>query len=504
MGFHRHIIAGMFYKRQTLKITVSLHPPIDAVSYIFKDAGMIPVIDTRKTKPLYEQIYQFYKEAILNNQLKHNQRLSPHRVLAKELGVGNNTVIRAYEQLVLEGYVRNEKRRGLFVAEIERRLPVRKSPANSAGTRSPAVARKQKGFAPSLYMVDEDNFPIRQWRKCSNRALDSISFQYEEHERNDGLKEQLIKYLFEHRGVRASQERLIVGSGATSLLFWLGFVLRRKCSRIAVEEPGYTRVTTIFSELDFNVIPVSVRQDGMDVNQLINTKTDLVYLTPSHQYPTGATMPVNNRIQILNWASRNNVYILEDDFDCEFRHKTNVMPSLQALDQRDRVIYIGSFSNSLMPSLRVGYLALPAGFDVPYQSFTFLTNTVPYLTRKTLAIFMEEGFWERHLKKMKLLYQKKHALCIEALSRLPGKFIDFRPTPSGLNILLSIRSRLTETELIQRALDDGIVVAGARQCYHNKRSRKAHPEVLFEFGSIPEDKIETIIGRLFSAWFPER
>ena len=465
---------------------------------------MIPVIEASKTRPLYEQIYQFYKEAILNNQLKRNRRLPSHRVLAKELGVGNNTVIRAYEQLVLEGYVRNEERRGLFVAEIERRLPVKKTPANSVVPRTIAVARKQKGFAPSLHMVDEDNFPIKQWRKCINRALDSMSFQYEEHEGNDGLKEQLIKYLFEHRGVRASPERLIVGSGATSLLFWLAFILKEKYSRIAVEEPGYTRVTAVFSELNFDVKSVSVEQDGLNVNQLVNTKTDLVYLTPSHQYPTGAIMPVNNRIQILNWAARNSVYILEDDFDCEFRHKTNVMPALQALDQRDRVIYIGSFSNSLMPSLRVGYLVLPEGFDMPYQPFTFLTNTVPYLIRRTLALFMEEGFWERHLKKMKILYQKKHTLCIEALSRLPGKFIDFRPTPSGLNILLSIRSLLTETELIQRALDGGIVVAGARQCYQNKNSRKARAEVLFEFGSIPEDKIETIIRRLFDAWFPER
>ena len=462
---------------------------------------MIPNINSSKGKPLYEQIYEFYRHAILNNLLKHNHRLPSHRVLAKELGVGNNTVIRAYEQLVLEGYVKNEKRLGLFVAEIERRLPFRKSVANVLTPQNKAVPQRKKEFAPSQYMVDEDNFPLKQWRTCSNRALDSMNFQYEEHARNDGLKEQLIKYLLEHRGVRASQERLIVGSGATSLLFWLAFVLKRKYSRMAVENPGYMRVASIFSELTFNVIPVPVQRDGIDIKQLMKIKVDAVHVTPSHQYPTGAIMPVNNRVRILNWAARNNVYIIEDDFDCEFRHKTTLMPSLQALDQRNRVIYLGSFSNSLMPSLRVGYLVLPEAFEVPYQSLIYLTNTVPYLTRRTLALFMEEGFWERHLKKMRLLYQKKHMLCIKTLSGLPKKLFNFHPTPCGLNILLSIRSELTETELIQRALHNGIIVTGTRQFYHGKKIQMPYPEVLLEFGGIPEEKIEIVIQKLFNAWF---
>lgn len=465
---------------------------------------MIPIVSREKEeRPLYEQIYEFYKDAILDNQIKHNHRLPSHRVLAKELGVGNNTVIRAYEQLVLEGYVKSEKRLGLFVAEIERRLPFRKSYANTSTATNIAGPKRQKEFAPSHYMVDEENFPMKQWRKCSNRALDSINFQYEEHARNDGLKEQLIKYLLEHRGVRASKERLIIGSGATSLLFWFAFVLKQKYARIAVEDPGYMRVASIFLELNFKVIPVSVERDGIAVNQLMKTRADVVLLTPSHQYPTGAIMSVKKRVQILNWAALNNVYIIEDDFDCEFRHKTTLMPSLQALDQRDRVIYLGSFSNSLMPSLRVGYLVLPQEFQIPYESFAFLTNTVPYLIRKTLALFMEEGFLERHLKKMRLLYQRKHTLCMEALSRLPKKLVEIHPSPSGLNILISIRSRLTETELIKRAFDNGIIVAGAQQFYHRKKMKKGHPQVLLEFGGIPEGKINILIQKLFIAWLQD-
>ena len=464
---------------------------------------MIPVINRNDERPLYEQIYEFYKDAILGNRLKHGRRLPSHRVLAKELRIGNNTVIRAYEQLVLEGYVKNEKRLGFFIAEIERRLPFRKSDVTTSMAPNIARQKRRKEFAPSHYMVDEDNFPMKQWRKCSNRALDSMSFQYEEHADNDGLKEQLIKYLFDYRGVRAAKERLIIGSGATSLLFWLAFVLKRKYSRIAVEDPGYIRVASIFSELTFKVVPVPIERDGIAVKKLMQSKAEIVHLTPSHQYPTGAIMPVNKRVQILNWAARNNVYIIEDDFDCEFRHKATLMPSLQALDQRDRVIYLGSFSNSLMPSLRVGYLVLPPGFQVPYQSFAFLTNTVPYLIRRTLALFMEEGFLERHLKKMRLLYQRKHNLCMDALSRLPKKLIEIHPSPSGLSILLSIRSHLSEAELIKRAFDSGIIVAGAQQFYHDKKIQGSRPQVLLEFGGIPESKIEVVIQKLFSAWLQD-
>jgi GntR family transcriptional regulator/MocR family aminotransferase len=462
---------------------------------------MIPTIH-HTDKLLYEQIYEFYKAAILQKRLAYNERLPSYRVLARELGIANNTVLKAYEQLILEGYVTNVHRKGLYVTKIDRsewQLPV----TDPLPPRSKQSKNKKRSTAynTSVHLVDESHFPVKQWRTCSNWALDRISFQYQEYEQDDPLKEQLIRYLFQYRGVRATSERLLVGSGASALVFWLAFVLRKTYKKIIVEEPGYTRIRMVFQEFNYNVKPIGVNAQGIDLAQLKKERADLLYITPSHQYPTGAAIPVTNRVQLLNWAEKNNAYIIEDDFDCEFRYKTNLMPSLQGLDQTNRVIYIGTFSSALMPSLRVAYVVLPENFPAIVEPYRHLTNTVPYFTRRTLALFMEKGFWERHLKKMRTVYKKKYDTCMEALQRLPAKCIEYNQTPSGLNILLRINTRLSEKEIIQRAQAKGIVVTPTSDFYSDKANIPRKPQVLFEFGSLPQEVIAQVVDKLYNAWF---
>jgi GntR family transcriptional regulator/MocR family aminotransferase len=176
------------------------------------------------------------------------------------------------------------------------------------------------------------------------------------------------------------------------------------------------------------------------------------------------------------------------------------MPSLQSLDRFNRVIYVGSFSNSIMPSLRVAYLVLPERFVVPYQAFSHL-NAVPYITRKTLAYFMEEGYWVRHLKKMRKVYEEKYNASIDALRQLPKDHIHFTDSSSGLNILLRMNTKLSEQSLIKRAFDEGIVITPASVFYQKKGNRPRQPEVLFEFGNLPTNKIESVVKKLFTAWF---
>jgi GntR family transcriptional regulator / MocR family aminotransferase len=463
---------------------------------------MIPNIDQRG-KLLYEQIYEFYKDAILRKRLDFNKKLPSYRTLARELGVSNNTVLKAYEQLILEGYVRNVNRQGLFVAKFDSKEWQLNSDAKKTTLQSLASSKKNRaGISTSDHLVDEKNFPVRQWRKCSNWAIDNISFQYPQYEQHDSLKDQLIKYLFEYRGVVATPDRLLIGSGANALIFWLAFVLRKSCSKIILEDPGYPRIRFLFSEFDYQVKPIGVDNSGIDLQKLMKEKADLLYLTPSHQYPTGAAIPVNHRLRILGWAKKNNAYIIEDDFDCEFRYKTKLMPSLQGLDQSDRVIYVGTFSSSLMPSLRVAYLVLPEKFKIDDQPYRYLTNTVPYFTRKTLAHFMEQGFWDQHLKRMRKVYRKKYDGCVEALKRFPPDHIQFNNTPSGLNILLRINSRLSEKEIVKRALENGIQITPASEFYIDSSNRPKLPEVLFEFGSVPENEIATVVRKLHNAWFP--
>lgn len=461
---------------------------------------MIPVI-RQHDKPRYLQVFEFYKEAILSQQIPPNDKLPSYRWLAKELGLANNTIIQAYDQLVAEGYVRNESRRGLFVNKIE----IKDWQLNRITAPSPVsnVSRKRKKipFSASVHLVDQGNFPIRQWRKCSNWALDNISFQYQEYEYDEPLKGQLIQYLYKYRGVKASPEQLVIGSGTNSLMFWLAFVLRKQYSKMLFEDPGYTRIRNLFQEFDYAIKSIAVKEDGVDIDTLRKEKADLLFLTPSHQYPTGAVIPVSHRLQILDWAKRNNALIIEDDFDCEFRYKTKLMPSLQALDGSNNVIYVGTFSSALMPSLRVGYLVLPTTLLEQTSSLRHIANTVPYFTRKTLSLFMEHGFWESHLRKMSKVYRQKYEACVSGLKKLPSKEIQFNNTPSGLNIFLRLYSKLSEAEIVDRAAEQEILVTPGSQFYGEKVRRQKYVEILFEFGSIPTEEIERVIVKLYKAWF---
>jgi GntR family transcriptional regulator / MocR family aminotransferase len=463
---------------------------------------MIPTLGLGD-KLLYEQIYEFYRDAILRKQLKYNFKLPSHRTLSRELGVGNNTVLRAYEQLQHEGYIRTEYRRGLFVAKLDYSDWQLKPPSErNVGQPRPIRNHALKpGIKLTDQVVDEKNFPIKEWRKCTNWALDNINFQYEGDDISDPLKEHLIKYLFYSRGVVTTPERILIGSGSNSLLFWLAFVLKKTAAKIVFEEPCYSRTRHVFSEFDYAIKPVAVNHDGIDLEKLLKEKADLLYLTPSHQYPTGAAIPVGNRIRILNWARKNKVYIIEDDYDCEFRYKIKLMPSLQSLDKSNRVIYLGTFSNSVMPSLRVAYMVLPEGFPVDHKAYSYWTNTVPFITRKTLGNFMERGFWERHLKKMRKLYQGKYYVCISALIKLPDNHIFYNDTPSGLNIFLRINTKLSEPELIKRALKSGIRITPASGFYYDQTNKPLLPEVLFEFGNLNIDEIENVVQKLYRAWF---
>ncbi|MEJ1238307.1 PLP-dependent aminotransferase family protein [Chryseolinea sp. T2] len=457
---------------------------------------MIPAIE-QGDGPRYRQIYEFYKSAILGQQLLSETKLPSYRWLAKQIGVSNNTVLQAYDQLTAEGYLRNEPRKGLYVNKIEIKKWQLPRPVTA---QKPRAATRKMPFSASVHLVDQVNFPIRQWRKSANIALDNISYQYEEHESNDTLKEELVKYLYKFRGVNANHEQLVIGSGTSTLLFWLAFVLRKRCSKLLFENPGYTRVRNLFEEFGYQISPLSVTTNGVDLQRLKKLKADLLYLTPSHQYPTGVALPVSHRLQILEWAKRTSAFIIEDDFDCEYRYKTKLMPSLQALDASGNVIYIGTFSSALMPSLRVAYMVLPQPLLESTMPFRYLTNTVSYVTRKTLGLFMEGGHWESHLRKMNKIYRLKYEVCIQALRKLPADKLHYNNNPSGLNIFLRLYTPQTESEIVKRAAEQGILVTPAGQFYMDKKRRK-HPEILFEFGSLPQSEIEGIINKLYKAWF---
>jgi GntR family transcriptional regulator / MocR family aminotransferase len=468
----------------------------------FKGAAMLPIISLKSDKALYEQLYEFYKATILSGRLKKGYRLPSHRTLAKELEVSNNTVIRAYEQLVDEGYLNNVARKGLFVCKVES-IDNNTKKVTSIVDKSNIHQSKKSKTKITLYdnVIDEHVFPLKRWRKMQQLALDSLYYQYDYKSEKSTLKDHLVKYLYYSRGVIATPSRIVIGAGMNTLFCLLALMLKSSHQTILFEEPGYPKSRTIFKLHNYHVKSIPVRKDGVDMAKLRKEKADLLYLTPSHQYPTGVIIPIDNRLQILKWAIENNAYIIEDDFDCEFRHKAKLIPSLQSIDKFNRVIYFGTFSNSIMPSLRIAYMVLPDKFCADLNDFEFLINTVPFTSQQTLSYFIEKGFWESHLRKMRRIYREKYYLTIQLLKNIFGNRISFNQSHAGLNILIQIKTTLSERELLNKAEKQGIIVTPASPFYNNQVNVPVNPQILFEFSGLTIEQIPKVIEGLYKAWF---
>jgi GntR family transcriptional regulator/MocR family aminotransferase len=298
----------------------------------------------------------------------------------------------------------------------------------------------------------------------------------------------------------ATPERIVIGAGMNTLFCLLALMLKASHKRVLFEEPGYPRARNILKLHDYRVKPIAVNKDGVDLTKLRKEKADLLYLTPSHQYPTGSIIPIANRLQILKWAKENDAYIIEDDFDCEFRHKAKLIPSLQGIDKYDRVIYFGTFSTTIMPSLRIAYMVLPNKFPVNLNDFEFLINTVPFTSQQTLSYFLEKGFWESHLRKMRRIYREKYYLTIQMLKNIFGNTISFNQSHAGLNILLQVKTSLSEKELLNRAEKQGIILTPASPFYYDPANLPLYPEILFEFGGLTIQQIPKVIEELYKSW----
>ncbi len=454
---------------------------------------MLPLIKKSTSQPLYEQVYDFYRKEILERNLKSGTRLPSVRQLATDLDVSNNTIIKAYDQLLQEGYLRNEPRRGLFIEKLEK-LHVHEAEINSSQKQTLLKFKYNLSHA----QVDQKNFPIKAWRKMSQMALDSLRCQIHFYEDEAGFKEQLANYLYKSRGVKSDPNQIVICSGTNNVAVFLSILFKDTHKQLIFEEPGYNEVRNVFSKNGFRILPIQMTRQGIDLKQLPFSNSNLVYVIPSHHYPTGAVMPVQQRIKLIQWAVKTNSYIIEDDYDSEFRYKGKPIPSLQAIDQSDRVIYTGTLSKSLMPSLRVAYIVLPKSLKWKDPALEYLSLSVSYLTQKTLALFFEHGHWERHLRRMRKVYSKKYYHTVHSIKKNLGEKVSFHHSHAGLYLVLHVKSRLQEAALAKLALVQGIRVVGAEECF--AKDPKWKSAIFFGFGGLDLNEIEPVIKTLKKAW----
>lgn len=456
-------------------------------------------LDSNMDLPLYEQIYLHIKKDIKEGRLIKDMRLPSSRKLSESLKVSRSTVDNAYMQLVAEGYVNAVPCKGYFVSDISLLID---TVNNELLNTNNIIKNENKTTTIDFDTagIDLSSFPFSTWRRITKNVLsadNSDLFRLGDAKGDKSFRESIRRYLYEARGVETSVEQIIVGAGNDYLLMLLCNIFGKM--NIAVENPAYDKAGRVFKSLNNTIIPVDVDDKGINVEELKHTNADVVYVTPSHQFPTGIVMPIKRRLELLKWAADNEKYIIEDDYDSEFRYVGRPIPSLNSVDVNERVIYIGTLSRCIAPAIRMSYMVLPEKlmkiFDERYTCFS---STVSRIDQMIVKEFIDFGHFERHLNKMRHIYKMKHDILIETLKKMETK-VEISGENSGVHIALKIINGMSESELIDRAGKENVIVYPISK-YILKDTNKFENTVLLGFGGLDENQIREGVMKLDKAW----
>ena len=456
-------------------------------------------------EPLYEYLYKCIREDILSGKLKSKEKLPSKREMAKNHNISVITVENAYAQLIVEGYIYTEEKKGYFVSEIsEQYIDYKKRNENSQkknNIESKKKEKKKQWFVDfsSNHMV-YDNFPFATWSKIMRQTLLDQENTFLTSPAATGVEElrnAIADYLLHFRGLQAKADNIIVGAG-TEYLYSIIVQLLGKDSTIALEDPGYKKISKVYESNGVRCLHLPMDKSGIRTEQLVNTNAKAVHISPSHQFPTGRVMPVSRRHNLLGWAVNNNGYIIEDDYDSEFRYRGKPIPSLQSSDDRGKVIYIGTFSKAIAPAIRVSYMVLPETLlEVYRRDCSFYSCTVSRIDQRILNEFIRDGYFERHLNKMRMRYRAKHDQLLEGLEPFQKKF-RISGEDAGLHLLLTAKGNVTEKELLDAAAAENVKVYGMSENMVASAADKA--TVLLGFGSMDEADMKEGLRRLQNAW----
>lgn len=467
---------------------------------------MTIVLRADSEKCLYEQIYDHIKTEIRDGKLLAGERLPSTRSLAEYLQVARSTVEYAYDQLLSEGYIEAVPYKGYFVCAMEElfRMEESKDAAETdecSEDESFGQGSESWEYHFSPHEIDMSGFPFGVWKKITKNILNcgnSDLFARGEAQGDRDLRETISRYLHSSRGVNCKPEQIIVGAGNDYLLMLLEKILGRHL-RIAMENPTYKRTYRIFQSFAYNIVTVNMDESGMRADHLTRENVDAAYVMPSHQFPMGIVMPIGRRMELLKWASEGEErYLIEDDYDSEFRYYGKPIPALLASDKQGKVIYIGTFSKAIAPAIRVSFMVLPQTLLERYRrECSFYSCTVSRIDQRILNEFIRDGYFERHLNKMRKIYKAKRELLLKCLEPFKGDFT-ISGESTGLHLILTAKGSVTEEELLKKAEEKGVKVYGLSESMVEDSSRKA--TVLLGFGGLSPEQIVEGMDRLQKAW----
>lgn len=462
--------------------------------------------------PLYEKIYEYIKNEIVDGKISKGEKLPSTRLLAKNLSVSRSTVELAYDQLLAEGYIEAEPYRGYFVCDVEALYQLEQrnhmqeklqagqdwQPGWKTEIKHGAGSSKQKEIDFSPYTIDTQNFPYNVWRKLHKNVL--LDDREEILLSGDGqgdheLRMAIADYLHQARGVNCVAEQIVIGAGNEYLELLLAQVLGEK-KTVLMDDPTYLQAYRTFSNMGYLVKNIPAEQGSMPIEAVRRENADILYVMPSHQFPLGTVMPLKQRLELLKWASeKEGRYLIEDDHDSEYRYKGKPIPSLQSIDHEEKVIYLGTFSKSIAPSLRISYMVLPQHLLKNYQSYCgFYSTTVSKIQQEVLCGFIRGGYFGRHLNKMRGIYKNKHDFLVSELKKRPW-VENIAGDNAGLHVLVQVDTQMSEEELCERAAEQGIHLMGISEHYIHKPP-VSKPVLLLGYGKPDEKRILEGLDRL--------
>ena len=436
--------------------------------------------------PLYEALYRCIREDILSGKLPAGQKLPSKRALAAHLEVSNITVETAYSQLVAEGYLCSKEKVGYFVeaVEINRTTP---SVSAAVQTQSQRPLLDLTANAPA-------QFPFSVWNRLQRQVLLDYGDQLLEpvpHQGVAALRQAIAGHLAAFRGMKVDPENIIIGAG-TDFLYNLLLQLLGSDRVYVLEEPGYGKIRRIYDTA--GAVTASVAMDDSGVLPQTLGRGQVLHISPSHHFPTGIVTPMPRRLALLNWASSTDSWIIEDDYDTEFRFNTHPISAMYSPDPLGRVIYMNSFSKSLAPSIRIGYMVLPpALMQLFREKLGFYSSTVSGFEQHTLARFLQEGHFEKHINRMRKFYKARRNRLVELLQNCPwAHMLTIQEADAGLHFLLRVDTRLEDGQLVAFCEEKGLRVRSLGSYYHDAVPENARHTLVINYSGLREGDMTTL------------
>lgn len=475
-------------------------------------------IDKNSPLPVYRQIYNEFRNAILNGRFRPGEQIPPSRELASFFNISRTTVLLAFENLLLEGYIKGKSGSGTFIND---ELPENLLFANQTfekpgkGLSKKIIPPEAKGIHLKKYLSPErddynkfapfkpgvpdlNEFPYHTWIKLISDTVKNISksdFGYGNSAGYKPLRKAIADYVRIARAVKCEADQVIIVNGSQQGIDIVCKALLSKGDYIGFEEPGYTGARDALSAAEMNIVPMPMDEEGINFTKT-KIKTNLIYVTPSHQYPLGITMSLNRRLELLDYSASTGAWILEDDYDSEYRYKGHPLSSLQGIDNGNSVIYMGTFSKVMFPGLRLGYLVVPESLIESFTAAKMLTDrNSPIFEQAALERFITGGYYGRHIRRMRMIYEKRKDVFYNYMEKYLGEHISLHPTDAGLHTIGWLKKINNDNDFAKLLFNNGIYTSPLSSY---SAAKKCKPGLVLGYAAYSEQQIKTAIKKMAS------